>query len=69
MDDIHNRLEREFGLLRSMVTVSWEEGKDAERLKELQTKKAFVEVIGEGKEVAPVDIEVVRLEEGEHATS
>lgn len=52
-----------------MVTVSWEEGKDAERLKELQTKKAFVEVIGEGKEVAPVDIEVVRLEEGEHATS
>ncbi len=69
MDDIHNRLEREFGLLRSMVTVSWEEGKDAERLKELQTKKAFVKVIGEGKEVAPVDIEVVRLEEGEHATS
>jgi len=69
LDDIHNRLEREFGLLRSMVTVSWEEGKDAERLKELQTKKAFVEVIGEGKEVAPVDIEVVRLEEGEHATS
>ncbi|WWD20604.1 hypothetical protein CI109_105080 [Kwoniella shandongensis] len=66
LSDIQDRLANEFALPATEVEVNWGSEQDAgARMKELGRWGAVVKLRKGGREEVPIDIEVVRLEDGQ----
>ena len=67
LDDVLDRIETEYGLLRSDVSISWADPEIPDRMKELGVRSAVIGIRGMGGERNFVYVEATRLEQDENA--